>query len=294
MSALESVVVRQLAGLRRAGWSLGDALEFVHAELPVSPLKARLQTALASLRAGAAAPSGDALVATLARGDAASAGVLEQLAEALEADAEARSATTLVRVGVTVVLSVCVAIVLGVTGATVDTFKELVTGFGAALPAPTQWLFDLAGPLQVASLVGFTLAVVFVWRARLDGMTGGRELRASSLLLQVSSALEAGVGEPAALALVDARAAQLERSTVLRLRPEEQAFLRHVTVSGGVSEAARRLGHELRADGARVAGSFRWWRSPGLIVVVFFTAAFVAATFVALYLPIFSTALAIK
>lgn len=293
-AALEAVVVRQLAGLRRSNWSLGDALDFVQTELPVSGLKARLQTALASVRAGASASSPDLLVATLTRGDAASAAVLDQLADAIEADDEARVSTTTVRAGVTLVLCLCTLVVMRVTGSLVDTFGGLFSDFGTALPAPTQLFFDLAGPITVAAPVMLGVAVVVVWRARFDGVSGWRELRASSLLLQFASAVEAGVSEPSALALIDPTSQQLPRSRALRLESTEQAFLQHVMASSGAAEGARRLAAELRVQGGRLATEGRWWLSPGLVVIVLFTVFFAASSLFAMYLPIFTIASAIK
>lgn len=293
-AALEAIVVRQLAGLRRANWSSGDAIEFVHGELPESPTKARLHVALTSLRAGAAAPSSDALVATLTRGDAASALVLEQLADALEAADEARTATTLVRASVTVVLCLCTLVVMRVAGSVVASFSNLFSDFGASLPAPTQLFMDLSGPLQVLAPVLLVGSLVVVWRARFDGVTGGRELRASGLLLQFASAVDAGVAESAALTLIDPGAQQLPRSAVLQLDQVEQVFLGQVIATTGAAEAARQLALELRLRGSQLAGEGGWWRSPGLIAVVVLTALFVASALVAMYLPIFSIAGAIK
>lgn len=293
-AALEAIVVRQLAGLRRANWSAQDAIEFVHAELPPSEVKARLHTALSLVRSGTSEPSSDVLVATLTRGDAASAVVLEQLADALEAADEARVSTTVVRATVTVVLCLCTLVVMRVSGSLVASFSNMFAEFGASLPAPTQLFIDLSGPMQVAAPIMLVVSLVIVWRARFDGVTGGRELRASSLLLQFASAVEAGVGEPVALTLIDPRAQQLPRSGVLRLDSSEQVFLGQVMTSAGAAEAARRLAVELRAQGTQLAGEGRWWRSPGLIVVVLLTAFFVASALIAMYLPIFSIASAIK
>lgn len=293
-AALEAVVARQLAGLRRANWSLSDALEFVQAELPPSPVKTRLQSALASVRAGASQPSSDLLVATLTRGDAASASVLDQLADAFEADDEARVSTTMVRAAVTLVLCVCTLVVLRFTGSFITSFSHMFADFGAALPAPTQLFIDLSGPMRVAAPVMLVVALVVVWRARFDGVTGGRELRASSLLLQFASAVEAGVTEPGALALVDPKSQQLQSSAALRLDSTERVFLSQVMTSSGSADAARRLAVELHAQGARLAAEGRWWTSPGLIAVVLFTAAFVATALLAMYLPIFSISSAIK
>lgn len=294
-ASLETVVIRQLAGLRGARWSLGDALEFVQAELPPSAVKTRLQGALASLRAGAApTTSSDLLVTTLSRGDAASVVVLEQLADALEADEQARVATTVTRAAVTLVLCGCALVVMRFTGSFLSSFSGMFLDFGAALPAPTQLFMDLSGPMRAATPVMLLVALVVVWRARFDGVTGGRELRASSLLLQFASAVEAGVDERAALALVDPKSQRLQTSPALRLESTEQVFLGQVTVSSGSAEAARRLGLELRAQGGRLAAESRWWTSPGLIVVVLFTALFVATALLAMYLPIFSISAAIK
>lgn len=293
-AALEAIVVRQLAGLRRANWSLGDAIEFVHDELPPSEVKARLHTALSLVRSGTSEPSSDVLVATLTRGDAASSAVLEQLADALEAADEARVSTTMVRATVTVVLCLCTLVVMRVSGSLVASFSNMLAEFGASLPAPTQLFIDLSGPMQVAAPLMLFVSLVIVWRARFDGVTGGRELRASSLLLQFSSAVEAGVGEPAALTLIDAKAQQLPRSGALRLDSSEQVFLGHVMTTSGAAEAARRLALELRARGSQLAGEGRWWSSPGLIAVVVLTALFVASALVAMYLPIFAISGAIK
>ena len=293
-AALEAIVVRQLAGLRRANWSLSDAIEFVHGELPDSSVKARLHAALSLVRAGTSQPTSDALVATLTRGDAASAPVLEQLADALEAADEARVSTTMVRVAVTLVLCVCTIVVMRVTGSLVPSFSGLFADFGAALPAPTQLFMDLSGPLEVAAPIALVVALVLVWRARFDGLTGGRELRASSLLLQFASAVEAGVAEPQALALVDPKSPLLPRSPVLRLESNEQLFLSQVMTSSGAAEAARRLGFELRMRGSQLASDGRWWTSPALIIVVLLTALFVVSALVAMYLPIFSVAGSIK
>lgn len=292
-TALEAVVVRQLAGLRRANWSLGDALDFVQTELPMSSLKARLQAALASVRAGASASSPDVLVATLTRGDAASAAVLDQLADALEADDEARVSTTTVRVGVTLVLCICTLVVMRVSGSLVDSFGVMFADFGASLPAPTQLFFDLSGPMEVAAPVLLAVAIAVVWRTRFDGVSGWRELRASSQLLQFASAVDAGVPEASALALIDPTSQQLQRSAVLRLDSTEQTFLHHVTSVSGAAEGARRLAVELRAHGLRLATEGRWWLSPGLVVVLF-TVFFVSAALVAMYLPIFTIASAVK
>lgn len=284
-AALEAVVVRQLAGLRRASWSLGDALDFVQTELPASALKTRLQAALASVRAGAPAASPDLLVATLTRGDAASASVLDQLAEAIEADDEARVSTTTVRAGVTLVLCLCTLVLVRVTGSLVTSFGPMFEEFGGAPPALTQLFFDLAGPITVLAPMLLAAAIVIVWRMRFDGISGGRELRASSLLFQFASAVEAGVTEASALALIDPKAQQLHGSPILRLESTEQAFLRHVMSSSGAAEGARRLALELRTQGGRLATDGRWWLSPGLVVIVLFTAFFVAASVAAMFLP---------
>ncbi|MDP3502388.1 MAG: hypothetical protein Q8S33_18780 [Myxococcales bacterium] len=293
-ASLETVVVRQLAGLRRANWSLGEALEFVQAELPSSTVKTRLEGALASLRAGVSEPSSDLLVATLTRGDAASAPVLEQLADALEAEAQARVSTTMVRAAVTLVLCVCTLVVMRFTGSFISSFSRLFEDFGAALPAPTQLFIDVSGPMRVAAPVMLVVALFVVWRARFDGVTGARELRASSLLLQFASAVDAGVAEQGALALVDPKAQQLQTSAALRLDSTEQVFLHQATASSGSADAARRLALELRAQGGRLAAEGRWWTSPGLILVVLFTALFVSGALIAMYLPIFSISAAIK
>lgn len=293
-AALEAIVVRQLAGLRRANWNLGDAIEFVHAELPPSEVKARLHTALTLVRAGTSEPSKDVLVATLTRGDAASAAVLEQLADAMEAADEARVSTTMVRAAVTVVLCICTLVVMRVSGSLVSSFSNMLAEFGAALPAPTQLFIDLSGPMQVLAPIMLVVSLVIVWRARFDGVTGGRELRASSLLLQFASAVEAGVAEPAALTLIDPKSQQLPRSGVLRLDSSEQVFLGQVMTTSGAAEAARRLAVELRARGSQLAGEGRWWSSPALIVVVLLTVLFVVSAILAMYLPIFSIASAIK
>ncbi|MBL8935200.1 MAG: hypothetical protein JNM69_11655 [Archangium sp.] len=293
-AALEAIVVRQLAGLRRANWSLGDALEFVHAELPPSAVKERLHTALTLVRAGTSEPSSDLLVTALTRGDAASAAVLEQLADAMEAADEARVSTTMVRAAVTVVLCLCTLVVVRVTGSLVSSFSHMFADFGTSLPAPTQLFMDLSGPMQVLAPSLLVVSLVVVWRARFEGVTGGRELRASSLLLQFSSAVEAGVAEPAALALIDAKAQQLPRSGVLRLDSNEQVFLGQVMATSGAAEAARRLALELRARGSQLASESRWWNSPALIVVVLLTALFVVSAIFMMYLPIFTIASAIK
>lgn len=295
MSAvLEAVVARQLAALRRANWSSGEALEFVHAQLPTSAVKTRLGHALQALRAGTLQPSSDLLVATLSRGDAATSAVLEQLADALDADHQERVTTTMVRASVSLVLCVCAFVVMRFTGSFVSSFSRLFSDFGAALPAPTQLFIDLAGPLSVAAPIALVVALVVVWRARFDGVTGGRELRASSLLLQFAGAVEAGLDEPQALSLIDSGSQQLPTSAALRLDPLERAFLAEAMASSGSAMAARRLGVELRTQGSRLAAEGRWWTSPGVLIVVLFTALFVASALVAMYLPIFSISAAIK
>jgi len=184
--------------------------------------------------------------------------------------------------------------VMRITSSLVDTFSGLFSEFGAALPAPTQLFFDLAGPITVAAPVMLVVAVVVVWRTRFDGVSGWRELRASSLLLQFASAVEAGVSESSALALIDPTSPQLQRSRTLRLESTEQAFLQHVMTSSGAAEGARRLAAELKAQGGRLATEGRWWLSPGLVVVVLFTVFFAASALFAMYLPIFTIASAIK
>jgi hypothetical protein len=86
-------VVRQLAALRAQGWPLLECVTVVGEALDPGPLKAQLATVSRELRAGTP-PSVDreALLArTLRRGDAATAPVLTQLAEALDTLAAARA-----------------------------------------------------------------------------------------------------------------------------------------------------------------------------------------------------------
>lgn len=284
------LVARQVAALRGAGWNTLDALELVAGQLGDAPLQSRLREVLATLRSGGAPVQQDFLLATLSRGDAADAASLGQLADALETEQAAHAAARLRLTSVGVILIAgSLALTVGVQAIAFVAAQLGLSAFGGVLPAPTQLLLDVLpylkwiGPLSLAASVAFLLT----WRpARTRGV---KKLEAAAALRQFASAVRSGVAEPDALRLLDPAAPSLARSRI-GLDVVERALLEHLAAHGGAGPAAEVLAAELEREVRGEAGVL----SGFLLVLVIGAGVFVGLAMLALYLPIFSIAGAIK
>jgi len=288
----EVLVLRQLAALREAGWSLGAALGLVLEALRDSALKARLADALASLQAGHPPRAGDdALVATLTRGDANSAKGLERLAEARELDTEATQARRRLQALVAFFVSLGLGEVTLFAWKLPEVTNPLFSSLGTALPTGTELTLELALGLRLIAPVLLASCLAVVARARFRSWSGERELRGAAALLQFTSALEAGLSESGALALIDPKASTLLTSAVLGFDRLERRFLDFSSACDGAAAGASALASELLARGRQLATRSGWLL--GLAGAVL-TLSFASGVLVSMYLPIFSIAGAIK
>lgn len=284
------LVARQVAALRGAGWSTLDALELVAGQLGDAPLQSRLREVLAALRSGGAPVQQDFLLATLSRGDAADAASLGQLADALETEQAAQAAARLrlTSVGV-ILLAGSLALTVGAQAIAFVAAQLGFASFGATLPAPTQLLLDVLPYLKRVGPLGLLASAAFLLTWRPSRTRGVRRLEAAAALRQFASAVRSGLGEPDALRLLDPAAPSLARSR-LGLDVVERALLEHLAARGGTGPAAEVLAaeieREVRGEAVGLSGL--------LLVVVIGVAVFVSFVMLALYLPIFSIAGAIK
>lgn len=273
-----ALVLHQFLALRRAGLSSLDALNRLVEALPEGPLRTACRDAALALSASTPESpvrdtgSGDDLVRVLSeRSDDLS--LAATLAESFQAAAELAAA----RRSGTLVAQLVVAVPL-VGLALMGLFSDHLTSLwsGAELPAPTRLLLEL---LEVLKYAGLPLAVGLVllltrWKAPVFGAS---TLEASQQLFRASS-----LHEPMQ-AVSAARLDQVARAVVLALvqrAPPEDA-------RGVVAQVARRLERE----GRRRVELHHLMSS---LLLAFFGVFSAATVMLALYLPLFSIAGAIK
>lgn len=270
------LVARELAALRRAGFSVIDSLSFIAPALPAGTLRTDADTVLSALKSGGEANVNDPVLSLVARGDAASADSLDAAAVGLEAADSAK----LARASASLWLTILVAGPL-IVGALVGWWRPDSEDFGAGIPLLSRLLFTVA---DVLKWIGIPLAIVlavvahFVLRRAAPGI---RELSAASSLLQYAAAVEAGV----------ARTDPLLSSALQTLTPDERQFFEWRKALTSAAEAARILAEELTLEGHQRTTGFASFAP----VAGFGLVAFTALVFsVAMYLPIFSLAGAIR
>lgn len=264
MSEAELLVVRQLEALRTAGKSQLEGVQLVADALPDGALKARCVEAVRQLASGAVQPAASAFDRLL-RSANATPKSLSCLAQSLEAQLEAsevtRSAVLFLRF---VVLGPFLALALRDLSHVESMFRETMS----TLPVLTEAVLFVS---DVGHYVGPPLALVLVvalGRFKPKWVPGARQLEVSARAFE-SAALGAPVSlDPSAQALFE----QLSRFS-----PREQAL--------------ERVGEEYRAEARRAAVVSRVLAPMvGLVVNLLI----VGTVLIALYLPIFSIAGAIK
>lgn len=256
-SEQESLLLRQVAALRRRGHPHDRALELAREGLSSGPLADRVDAALRALAAGAGGQGGrDRLDGLLARGDA-PVEALDHAAAAVEAHLAADAATWMVRVylGLALAGPLLLGCFLGWFGADAFTFRGTLPGdpefmggfFGWNTPgdpdlgaaAPLGWQL-VSSTLSILRFVGLPLA--FIVLALLQRAPG----RVAPGLERIRRA--AGLFEAAA---AGADPAELATDGV------ERAYLHARTRSCGASGAAVDLAGELVRESERSLSVFR-------------------------------------
>lgn len=276
------LAARQLAGLRRAGWTTLDAVDFVCAAIRDARTVADLSSAAAFLREGASgtAPSGDALVQLCAKGESAAPESFDALAESLEARIHAQSAARGVRR--LAWFFFCGPLLLGTFAAWFIT-PQMGTAFASAaalggeLAAPDlPWVSSFVfGALEVLRYVGLPLAVavaVFVPFALKKLSPGRREFESAARLFELASG-----------SATDFTAREL-------LAPEE-AYFTWRRSTANERTAAVDLGTALVTSGRARVRAFQW------VAPLFGAMAFALLLWMAilpLFLPIFSVTRGMK
>jgi hypothetical protein len=286
MSALQdegrSAIALHVAVLRRRGLPVERALLLVASRLPPGVAERSVGPALAALSRGEPlAPGADPLVALLARGDAAP---VESLDEAVRAEGLARDARAAGRAALAgrSALAATVVFVLFVLAFVLEPGWQPLAALGPQ-PAPTVAALALLGSLKVvAPLLAVLLVAVWLRPGRLMRFLPGVAAleRAASLRGRVA-ALEAGV-EPAGAFSLD---------SVEGLDGYSRQLAARVLAEAGASAALRLLAQEEEREGraavARGLSTLPQW-------LLFIAGTLVGGLVMALYLPIFSIAGAIK
>lgn len=264
-----ALVLRHAAALRRQGFTALAAVERVGEGLPPGAVREDCFLAARTLASGGAETRSDfTRVLTDATGAADQA---EALADAFDAQLDADDALgaptfllQLVLCGPLVLLSL-----LGWL------FQDGFLGFGdVTLPGPTSALLELSASLRFS---GAPLAV-----ACFIGVRALRRRLAPGFpaFTRAARALEASTRPEAS---VDVRA--------LQLSGVEAQVLEALRAHGGFSHALRTLALELTREGR---GSVAAFRALAPVFAVFVVVQFYLSVLIALYLPIFSIAGAIK
>ena len=279
--AQRSALCSQLAALRRHGWPAGKALALVTAGLPAGTARDELAALQAGLERGE--PPGlqdDPLLSLLARGDAATPACLEEAVRAFELSLASRRAAADGLVAVSVLGFVSLAALAVGAFVLEPSFSNVLSQ--SQVPAPTAlvlWLLSLARPLLLLSpLFG---VILFLQRARLARFLPG--VRAFDLAAQLrlrAAALEAG--------LLSAPSFSLDQ--LPSLDRDERALAEEVLGRRGAAATLAMLASEKEFEGREQGRRLRAVSAPALVAL----GATVGAALVALYLPIFSIAGAIK
>lgn len=265
---LEILAARQIASLRRHGWSALQAVDFVSNSIPPGHLKTECEEALRHLRSGGAIQPvlRHPLATIVARGDGATGESFEFLAEAWEArDAGQRALAAATRL-----LSLLVA-------------GPLLLGAAMGWLLPEEWIpsDDLPGPtaatlslFRALRFLGPPLAVVGIWviRRAVRGLSPGEgDFAAAAELLQLAATSASGNDEQT-------------DSVAARLAPLERQYFDWRRSLAGVQTAARELANELLRSGRR---KVEYFSQIAPVVAAVIAAPMVSASVSTLYLPIF-------
>jgi hypothetical protein len=267
--ATRALVLRQFAALRRQGLGALEALQHLSEGLPPGAVREDCLLASRALAAGGAETGSDfARVLTDSTGGPEQA---ESLARAFEARLDAQDALAapafllqFVLIGPLVVLSLLGWLLR----------RDFFGMEGLSLPGPTQALRELALSLQYLGLPLAAGCFFAVRAVRTKFSPGFQDFTRATRLLEASTRAEASV---------DFRA--------LQLQPLEQQVLQALRAHGGLAPAFRALAAELSGEGRASVAAFR---SLGPVVAVFVVIGVYLGVLIALYLPIFSIAGAIK
>ena len=283
--ALRITVARQLAALRRQGWTTPQALAFVTPALDAGSLRRALEGAAHALRGAAPAATDDVLAAVVARGDAASADALDCLAAAWEAGESARRRlrSTAVLLGTATVGPLLLATFAGWMG--LDRF--LASMVGGQLPGLTGLTLWLVGLAKWAGLPVGAAALALLWRGTRRAGTGGLEVDTAASLLQLAAALESGHSEAEAARLVRPSLAAGTAVASLGLSADEGRYLAWRAGSSSLATAVRELAREKLAAAEQRQLRFERYAPVVLTWMVVFL---VGLALVAVMLPVFEVA----
>ena len=256
-SELESLLLRQVAALRRRGHSHDRALALAREGLPPGALADRVDGALRSLSAGEVEEA-DPL---LARGDA-TVESLDHAADAADAGLSADAALSMVRtyLGVALIGPLLIGCLLGWLAP--DPVSTEVAG---SMERPMAWR-SLSQALAILKVVGLPLAIVVgiaLRRADLGVASGVARLRRASSLFQA-----AATGADPGPLLVDG---------------VERTWIHARTQSCGQPQAAAELAEELAREAEDSLARFRHLAP---VIALLLSLGVVLPTFVALMLPV--------
>lgn len=278
------VVVETMRALRERGWPAGKALQFVADQSFDPELDSELDAVGDALERGEEPMSDDPLVRILARGEEAGPNALREASRGLALQAESQGLglqvlfMAVALLGIVVALSFLIPHVLGV-------FQKMYAEYGADLPALTQLVVGGAHfwaiffPVVVA-LGGGVLIYAFV-AGRLPWLAG---LRAASDLRVFAAAMEAGMEEDDAAALIGGRHGFLDAPGV-RLDRHERVLASYLIDVAGPARAARELAAEKEAS-SRSGWTLLVHLLPGIGILALMLT--VGTAVIAVYLPIFT------
>jgi len=286
-----ALIARNVAALRRFGWSTQKALSHVADLAPPGRAQRLLREYGAVLASGQAipvqpSPESDSLLRILVQGERAGPEVLEEAGRGLELEAQAiATAAAAFRysfVALVASLSLLCLFAYGVAA----TLAALYESFGAQLPRATQVaLLAMAGARYVAPVL--LLGVVWFWRRRswIARLPGVRGLHRAARLRTYAAAIDAGLDDATALALTgSAGARDLTTAPTLGLDRLERALAAMLMAQEGPSTAARIIARETENRQQRL------WSSTvmqGPLVILMVTLTIGAALASSLILPIF-------
>jgi hypothetical protein len=287
----QALIAREMAALRRKGWSAGSSLRLVADRLPAGAAREGLTGLATDLENGRRpAQRGDPFLVLLAQGDQAGPDALLEIARAYEIGGDQRtwkSRVGIVLIGAAVLFSVVNLLVfLGVGGLSFSYFR-MMREFGGGLPGAVstlRWISVLA--------TGAFLGLLTVHLAPLaTGSFWNRFAGTASRLRIFLAGVAAGLGEHEALAIVDASAQDLPSCASLRLDRRERSLAALLVRNTGQVPAARMLAAEFELQARRSLETINTV-VPKLLLLLFGVAVFTAI--VSVYLPLFRIARAFE
>jgi hypothetical protein len=277
-----SAIARHVAVLRRRGWPVERALKLLAGRLPSGNARAWVDDSLAALARGEMPGAGtDPLIALLARGEAAPVESLDEAVRAAELAIAARQAV-LAGFSGRGALAASVVLVLLLGAFVIEPGWRVLVALGPVPPATEAVLALLSAMRIIAPLLVLGLVAAWFRRDLLSRFFPGvLALETAAALRSRLAALESGLESPGDFSI----------QALAGLDTHERLLAAGLLADEGATAVLRMLAQEKEREGraasARALAVLPLWQ---LFLIGWFVSGFVLA----LYLPIFSIAGAVK